>query len=653
MSTGASKSAILERPVRVGDIYMQPRGRPDWKVFIPRPLPVLARAQLTVPVAPSAAPTDADVFESADGSKRYVLPRYALAFDKVGSIEEPRIAIADRSGTPTLVVTLSETPSAASASGATELEHIIAVTLKYRVPVISGGEVVQSFPFSSVSLDSVGTTVTAELPLTTPGQHQQIVAALASREASATLVVGRGITVGVMTGEALPDGNPGYRVRKLLLEWTAPPASIVLSETQRDRLGGASGGMQPLIRHRFAFDGVNHSYWQDPARPEHFYFLPDRFLLARAADGNRAPLLRVRGAAVTGDEEPRLAFEFQARPVVNHARIDAAQPQLEQKAKERGATGALALEIMPDPQPLLRLALAENGAPSSNMTERPGADIDLETGLAHVETMHVEDFKLIYDALFGASSTLLHGEVRAATKGGDPEDIPLDLRIDKTVGDVLSATAGQDTVEGYFTYRLTNAIESPVRIDRLAATVAIGDQRYALPIQNLTAGLRLAPNQSVDIVLTNLGLPPIQRPLAPEAIVFDQTGVAVEPDAKALWDSILDKSAAAQLTREVNVTAAPAFFTSSDVPNDRVAFFVVTVENGESVKLTEAKLEDHITVRVPIEPLITGAKVPPIRYRTETWWGSGALGVSELRDVDGTILVPVKTAPPATSAPKA
>jgi hypothetical protein len=37
--------------------------------------------------------------------------------------------------------------------------------------------------------------------------------------------------------------------------------------------------------------------------------------------------------------------------------------------------------------------------------------------------------------------------------------------------------------------------------------------------------------------------------------------------------------------------------------------------------------------------------MPPIRYRTETWWGSGGIGVSQWREADATILFPVKTAP--------
>lgn len=658
-STMAPHAIVMQRQVKVNDLFLDPRRRigsepffdaqwhVDLKHFPPRPPqpdPPLQRSELTVPVAPSATPTDSDVFENGSGSERYVLPRYALAFDRVGLVEEPRIAIADRNGTPTLVVTLNETPSPAASTDARELPHVLAVTLQYRVPVITGGEVVQAVPFPSVLLDASETVVTAELPLTTPGQRQQLLAALASLTASATLVVGRGITVGVPTGEQLPNGTPGYRVRNLLLEWTAPPAPIVLSEAQRNRLGGASGGVQPLIRHRLAYRGTTYSYWQDPSRPEHFYFLPDRFLLAREPTGNHRPLLRVRAAAITGDDTPQIALEFQARPVIDPDRLGAAQPQLEAAARQRGATGALALEIIPDPQPLLRLALPQNGAPISAMTERSGADIDLETGLAHVETMGVEDFRLVYEALFGASLTLLRGEVRATMSGGDPEDIPLELRIDKTVGDLLNVSPGEATSDG-LPYRLENAIESAVRIHRLGATAAVGDKRLALQVNQLTAAQRLAPGESVDILL--VAAEPIPAP-GPDAIFFDQSDVAVEVDAQAIWTLTFDRSAAAQMTRPVTVEAVPLLFSSPDRPNDHVAAFVVTLEHGGTVRLTETEIKATTTVLVPIEPLITGAPVPAIRYRTETWWGSGGIGVSPWRETDGNILFPVKTAPQDT-----
>lgn len=275
------------------------------------------------------------------------------------------------------------------------------------------------------------------------------------------------------------------------------------------------------------------------------------------------------------------------------------------------------------------------------MTERPDADIDLEAGLAHVETMGLEDFKLVYQALFGASLTLLRGEVRVAT-GGGPEDVPLELRIDKTIGDVLAVSAGASSSEG-LGYRPVNVIESPVRIDELfKATAEVGDKLVRLRTITIVAGQRLAPGQGIDVVLE--AEEPIAPP-GPDAIVFDQSGVVVEPDAAAVWSVVFDRSAAAQMTRSVTVEAFAPMFTSPDRPSDHVVAFVVTVEHGGSVRLTETELSATTMVRVPIEPLITGAAMPPIRYRTETVWVVGGIVVSPWRESDGTYVVPVRTAP--------
>jgi hypothetical protein len=246
---------------------------------------------------------------------------------------------------------------------------------------------------------------------------------------------------------------------------------------------------------------------------------------------------------------------------------------------------------------------------------------------------------LIYESLFGASLTLLRGEVRTALSGGDPEDIPLELRIDKTAGDVLSATAGAVAPEGQ-TYNLTNAIESAVRIDRLSATATAGDKVLPLRIDGFTPGARLAPGESLQVVLV------APEPLPSSAVTHvDQSGIVVEADAQAIWNLVFDRGAASQMTRSVTVEAVPALFSNADGATDRVLAFVVTVEHGGTVRLTENELRATTTVRVPIEPLITGKPMPPIRYRTETWWASGGIGKSDWRDSDGTILFPVKTAP--------
>ena len=130
-------------------------------------------------------------------------------------------------------------------------------------------------------------------------------------------------------------------------------------------------------------------------------------------------------------------------------------------------------------------------------------------------------------------------------------------------------------------------------------------------------------------------------------IIVDQSDVVVEPDRQALWRKVFDSSATPQLTTEIRVGAVPGQFVSADRPDDRVIAFVVTVERGGTVRLTETALEAKAVVQVPVEPLLTGAPVPPIRYRTETWWQSGGIGTSPWRETDSRDLLPVKTPPAA------
>jgi hypothetical protein len=195
--------------------------------------------------------------------------------------------------------------------------------------------------------------------------------------------------------------------------------------------------------------------------------------------------------------------------------------------------------------------------------------------------------------------------------------------------------------------RLSNVVESTVRVDQLTATALCGTDHVALRVEGVTAGVRLAPGAGLDVRL----VPEKPLPAAGfDAIRLNETGIVAEPDRKVIWDLVFDRSVPAHLTRNVTVEAVPALFSGGDGrPNDRVAVFVVTVENGDSVRLTEDQLSAATTVRVPIEPLVSGGQAPPLRYQTETVWQSGGVGVSPWQQTDHTILLPART--PPTPAP--
>ncbi|WP_338682111.1 hypothetical protein QD712_06620 [Streptomyces acidiscabies] len=647
--------------MRLRDIFRAPHRRPDLTgpPIVPKdplpawagprikgwdpdlrfePFPYLRRADLTVPVAPSAASTDADVYESTDGSQKWALPRYLLVLDRVGGVDEPRITIADREGVATLLLTLTTAPSPASGPGIGTLSHSVVVSLAYRLPVAGGGgEMTHKLEFTKITWDLP--RMVAELPLTAPGLSGQLLAAMSSPAADMRLAVMRRIFVGVPTDYRMEDtGEFAYQERVLELDWVSPPTPLVLSPAQLERLGGEAGPVSPMRRLRISFDGRGHSYWQDPVRPEQFFFVPDRFLLARTPTG---PALRVRAADAASEADIRITAEFFARAVTDPRRLEQARPTLEDRARADGAVRPVRVAVLPEAQPVLRLALPEGGAAPSALTSRPGALIDLELGVTHAETLKYGDFRLVYEALLGSSLSLLRGEVRIGADGDQPEDIPLELRLENMVGDALTLTLGEvgtDRITG----TLANGTESPARVDRLGVSAVLGDREVPLRVEGLAAGRRLAPDERAEIVL----VPGEPLPAGgPDRIVLDQSGVVTEPDRKAVWDRVYDRTADPQLTRAIQVEAVASMFTALDRPTDRVTAFIVVVQNGGTVRLTETELSAETTVRTPIQPLLTGVPVPPLRYQTQTWWQSGGVGESAWRETSATILVPLRTAP--------
>ncbi|MFI6642537.1 hypothetical protein [Streptomyces sp. NPDC050504] len=591
-----------------------------------------------MPAAPNAAPTDTDLFESPDASAKWALPRYMLVFDRVGGVDEPRITIADRGGVDTLLVTLMTTPSPAAGPGVGMLSHSVVVAFAYRLPVAGGGgEMTHELEFTKVTWD--GPAMVAEMPLTTPGLREQLLAAMSSPQSDVSLAVMRRIFVGVPTDYRMEDtGEFAYQERVVELEWVSPPTPLVLSAAQLERLGGAGGPVSPMRRLRISFDGRGHSYWQDPVRPEQFFFVPDRFLLARTPTG---PALRVRAADAESEADIRITAEFFARAVTDPRRLQQARPTLQERAGTEGATAPVRVEVLPEAQPVLRLALPEGGAAPSALTYRPGALIDLELGVTHAETLKYADFRLVYEALLGSSLSLLRGEVRIGAGGDQPEDIPLELRLENMVGDALTLTL-DDVRPDRITGTLANDTESPARIDRLGVSAVLGEREVPLRVDGLTGGRRLAPGERAEVVL----VPGEPLPAGgPVRLVLDQSGVVTEPDRRAVWDRIYDRTANPQLTRRIQVEAVASMFTAADRPTDRVVAFVVVVENGGTVRLTESELSAATTVRTPIQPLLTGVPTPPLRYQTETWWQSGGVGESAWRQTSATILVPVRTGP--------
>jgi hypothetical protein len=137
---------------------------------------------------------------------------------------------------------------------------------------------------------------------------------------------------------------------------------------------------------------------------------------------------------------------------------------------------------------------------------------------------------------------------------------------------------------------------------------------------------------------------PTPLPDPPPDLTFDQTRLTCDPARDAIWTLIFDSRSASGLTRPVKAHAVPEMFATADGA-DAVLIFVVIVETGDSASLSPGNLDSDLRVQLPLKAMLAGTALPPIRYRTETHWRSGAIGISDWRETNATILIPTRTAP--------
>jgi Biotin-requiring enzyme len=194
------------------------------------------RAESTLPVAPNVNVTDETMFESPSGDKKFVLPRYALATDLVEMVVEPRIVISDVAGVPVLSVSFAKIRGAPPP--VEELTHTVGTRLTIMVPGVGGPHEVRAIAFPKVQFDVTQQVMTAELPLSTIGLREQLIAAFGSLEANSTLIIARRISVAVPTGTTFPDGEMAYTSQDFTFDTVVPPSPLILSERHRDRLAG-------------------------------------------------------------------------------------------------------------------------------------------------------------------------------------------------------------------------------------------------------------------------------------------------------------------------------------------------------------------------------------------------------------------------------
>lgn len=156
------------------------------------------------PVAASAQPDDTQLFESADGTARYWLPRYRLRATAQGRYQVGTVADAD--GRWVLSLGLERYPApevATAAQTAARLPHTIAATLRFMLP---GTTVERRLAVDEIVEDAGGPVAILRLSL---ADRDDVLGAFMTRDSKASLDVARQYTVAIPTGEEAPaDATP-------------------------------------------------------------------------------------------------------------------------------------------------------------------------------------------------------------------------------------------------------------------------------------------------------------------------------------------------------------------------------------------------------------------------------------------------------------
>ncbi|MCI0625616.1 MAG: hypothetical protein L0387_28880 [Acidobacteria bacterium] len=178
------------------------------------------------------------------------------------------------------------------------------------------------------------------------------------------------------------------------------------------------GAKLQLVREQVSWQGRYYSYFRTAERTDHWYYLPDRFVLAQE---DRLPKLTVQ---FTGPQESQsVELEYAAVPYTDTARLESAKLAL-----QSAVSSSVTVEPLVINEGVLWVALPgiRDDGPYH---QRPGASVDLRYGLKDQVRLTLEEFQKIYAALFSASHTLLTGEVRLKPDGVSEERVPFEARV--------------------------------------------------------------------------------------------------------------------------------------------------------------------------------------------------------------------------------
>lgn len=601
---------------------------------------------------------------------------------------------AGEDGVWTLEVTLDRFRPEGIAADTTALVDELLLQLVYQLKTSDGGAITKTLEFAVAGEIEDGTAVVARLRFASPAERDQALAAITTSGAGCGIIATRSVRVAVPI-----TGSPGrFRPVTRGLRQAVEPDPLFLNKEFHPYLyDGAAprGGGPGLETKQLQHQGRFHNYWVDASDPAHVYYLPDAFRLARRdKPGPFTPLMTARVVpGATPDAEPMMAFEFVATPWIDAKRLDAARREFARALPSppradgadppprrgfgglfgavlgeviagggggggggadavAGALGGLlgvsaederAARIRMEPLPAEKVSfwLALPGAAGGGLIERPAAQVDVRTAVIVAETLPMADFQAVYDALLGGAVAIMKGELRIELRPGTVERIPFDGRFDRMTGELMNAAITPGDKAGRFTIALTNAIESPLDVADVAASLFVGGMELgATETFETPLPKRLAPGEMLTMTIASKA--PLPDGIAAEPLL-DFAGVKVMPDSEAIWAAILDADTAAEARRIVRVKLFAGMFDApSGAAADRAMAIIVQFEGGASVELTPEKPEGEVRLSAPVGDIVLKrAGAGGYRYKSQIIRRAARPIDAEWRSDSADLLIPL------------
>jgi hypothetical protein len=362
-------------------------------------------------------------------------------------------------------------------------------------------------------------------------------------------------------------------------------------------------GIQPgsgdsrLVRFRVSWLGTFHTYLQDASRPEVVYFFPDSFRVARRTDPPFTPYITVRVSGQGGGADADVVFDYIVAPHTNAERLTGARAALLADPQ----FGASNVQFQPFVTDDVRFFIDRPTQQGTKLEERTGVSLVLQGALKDTLVMKLPDFQLLFDAMHRDTASLFLGRVEIDVPGETTEVIPFSARMTELEGGIFVFTAAANA-SGGADVLLTNAIESPVRIEALPTTISRNGETATATVEGLSLPVAsLAPASSLQLSVSP------SRPLngsgEPE-VAFNLSAVTVLPDPALILESILDRTTLQYFDTITVKAIANLFEPVADRPGDQVIVILVEFEGGGTAELNGSTLESKVRIDYPIDDVI-------------------------------------------------